>query len=301
MVARAPGREVRRRRDQPARPDEAADRDAGAPGGRQPPRARHASSGPTTAGCASARSSATPRSPPHETVRTRLRRARARHPRRRLGAAAQPRHHRRQPPPAHPLPLLLRHHPGLQPAARPAPAAAPIGGNTRQHAVLGDERALHRHQPLRHERGAAGARRHGGDGDARRAEAAPSDRRLPPLAGRRRRSGRPRSRTGEMVTAVTLPAPLAWRTCVPQGARPRVVRLRHRVAGRRRRRRARCGSPSAVWRTSRGGWRRRRRTWPRRRTWSSLGRRRPSTMRSSCRWRADCSRRCCARQESPTR
>ena len=59
-----PGREVHRRRHQPARPDEAADRDADAPDRRQRPRRSTGSSRRRTAACASARWCATPTSPP---------------------------------------------------------------------------------------------------------------------------------------------------------------------------------------------------------------------------------------------
>ena len=59
-----PGRQVHRRRHQPARPDEAADRDADAPGRRQRPRRSTGSSRRPTAACASARWCATPTWPP---------------------------------------------------------------------------------------------------------------------------------------------------------------------------------------------------------------------------------------------
>ena len=64
---------------------------------------------------------------------------------------------------------------------------------------------------------------------------------------------------GELIVAVELPAlPTAARSALPQGPRPRLVRVRGRLRRRRggARRTARCataGSPSAGSRTSRGG------------------------------------------------
>ena len=113
---------------------------------------------------------------------------------------------------------------------------------------------------------------------------------------------------GELITAVDLPAAAGRRAlALPQGPRPRVVRLRPRLGrgrARRRRRRGRatCGSPSAAlahapWRADarRGGAARRARP-PRRAsrpppTPSSTRRGRCATTPSRSRWRATCSSR----------
>ena len=86
---------------------------------------------------------------------------------RRLGPAAQQGHHGRQPAAAYALLLFLRHHQALQ-QARAGSGCSAIGGFNRIHAIVGAERRLHRHPPVRHGGRHAGARRDGRDHDAGR-------------------------------------------------------------------------------------------------------------------------------------
>ena len=109
------GRQVHRRRHQPARPDEARDRDADASDRRQRPRARQdrADAGRRPA---HRRAGAQHRSRRRCARAARLWRALARAARRRLGPAAQQGDDRGQSAAAHALPLFLRHQPALQQA-----------------------------------------------------------------------------------------------------------------------------------------------------------------------------------------
>ena len=92
---------------------------------------------------------------------------------RRLGPAAQQGDHRRQPAPADALLLFLRHGDALQQAR----ARLRLLGDRRvqpHHGGARRERGLHRHQPVRHGRRHAGARRHRRDHGSGRAARAPS-------------------------------------------------------------------------------------------------------------------------------
>ncbi|CAA9332408.1 MAG: Periplasmic aromatic aldehyde oxidoreductase, FAD binding subunit YagS, partial [uncultured Gemmatimonadaceae bacterium] len=240
---RAARRQVHRRRHQPARPDEARHRTAGAPGGREPDRPGR--------GRADARGR-----PPHRRAgaqrrprgrpagQARLRSARPRVAGGRLRPAPQPRDHGRQPAAAHPLPVLLRDGDGLQQAPARLRLRGVGGAEPRQRRA-GRERRLHRRPPVRHGGGHAGAGRGGGDGHAGRGHAGDPDRRPPPAA-RRRAIARdePAVRRTHHGGGAAAAGPGTAR--LPQGARPRLLRLRHGVAGGRagaRRRRQGRGGP----------------------------------------------------------
>ena len=80
---------------------------------------------------------------------------------------------------------------------------------------------------------------------------------------------------GELITAVTLPKPRRRQAALSQGARPRVVRLRAGVGRRRSSSATAAGAwRSAAWRTSRGASRR-----PRPRCRGAPGRRRAAARR----------------------
>ncbi len=151
-AARAAGRQVHRRRHQPARPDEARDRDADASDRRQRPRRSTRSSRRPRAACASARWCATPISPPMRACGATMRAAR-----RALlaGASGQLRNKAttaRQPAAAHALPLFLRHQPALQ----QTPARQRLRGDRRRSAgsmrVIGVSDACIATHPERHGR-----------------------------------------------------------------------------------------------------------------------------------------------------
>jgi xanthine dehydrogenase YagS FAD-binding subunit len=65
---------------------------------------------------------------------------------------------------------------------QPGSGCSAIGGVSRQLAVVGASESLHRHQPLRHGGGHAGAGRGGGNGEAGRRHARHPHRRVPPPA-----------------------------------------------------------------------------------------------------------------------
>ena len=251
------GRQVHRRRHQPARPDEAADRDAGARWS-------------TSAGCRSTAIEDTPDGglrigamvPTADLAADP--RVRARYPvlsqaiaGRRLGAAAQQGHHRAATCCSGPAAPISTTPPSPATSASPAPAAAALGGFNRIHGDARRQRRLHRHPPVRHGGGHARrwtprSRRCTPDG----AGAAHPDRRLPPPA-RRHAADRDRPEPGELITAVVLPPP-------PPGVQVyRKVRDRASYASRSCRWRrsstaatAACaarGWRSAAWRTSPGG------------------------------------------------
>ena len=91
---------------------------------------------------------------------------------------------------------------------QPGSGCSAIGGFSRQHAVVGVERRLHRHPSQRHGRGHARARRHGGDGEGRRLDAAASRSRSSTGCPATRRSIETALEPGELITAVTLPKPV---------------------------------------------------------------------------------------------
>ena len=135
-AARSAGRQVHRRRHQPARPDEARDRDADAPDRRERPRRSTRSRRRPTAACASARWCATPISRPTRACGATTPCCRARcSPAPRASCAT-----RRRPPAtccsARAAPISTT---PTSPAtsASPAAAARAIGGFSRQHAVVG--------------------------------------------------------------------------------------------------------------------------------------------------------------------
>ena len=168
------------------------DRDADAPDRRQRPGARQ-DRGDAGRRPAHRRAGAQHRPRRRRARAARLRRAVARAARRRLGPAAQQGDHRRQPAAAHALPVLLRHQPAVQQARSPAAAARAIGGFSRQHAVVGVERRLHRHASERHGGRDARARRDGRDGAARRRARARSRSPTSTACPATRRTSRPRS------------------------------------------------------------------------------------------------------------
>ena len=257
-AARTPGRQVHRRRHQPARPDEARDRDAGPPGRRQRPRRSTRSSPRRRAACASARWCATPISPPTSacgaTTACSSRALLA-------GASGQLRNK------ATTAGNLLQRtrcpyfYDTDQPCNKrqPGSGCAAIGGFSRQHRGGRRERRLHRHPSQRHGGGHARARREGGDGRARRRDA----RRIPIADFHRLPGDTPAIETalqpGELITAVTLPPPIGRHADLPQGARPGLLRVRaglgrgRRAEGRQRPRRARRRGPQAVAGRSGGG------------------------------------------------
>ena len=94
---------------------------------------------------------------------------------------------------------------------RPGSGCSAIGGVTRQLAVIGGERGLHRHPPQRHGGGHARAGRGGGDG----ARPDGATRRIPIAEFHRLPGDTPHIETalepGELITAVTLPPPAGGR------------------------------------------------------------------------------------------
>ena len=174
--------------------------------------------------------------------------------RRRVRPAAQPRHRRRQPAPAHALLLL----PGRLQALQQAPARLRLPGARGRPPQPRDPRALRalrRHAPVRH---GGRARRHRGErARPRRQRRAhdPAPRPAPPARRQAaaRHGAQPR-RPDHRGRARRARAALR----LPQGPRPRVLLVRGVLRRRDRRRRAtarsaRPASPSAGWRTCRGG------------------------------------------------
>ena len=185
-----------------------------------------------------------------------LSRARPGAARRRVRPAAQHGDGRRQPAAAHALRLLPGRHEAVQQARGRAPAARRARATTATSRSWAHSEACVATHPsdMAVALAALDAIVHveGRDGE-----------RAIPHAGLHRLPGdEPQRdtvlRTGELITAVELP-PLAFARALalPQGARPRVLRLRARLGGRRARRRATAScataaSRSAAWRTSRG-------------------------------------------------
>ena len=202
-----PGRQVHRGRHQPARPDEAADRDADASHRRERPRRSTRSSRRPRAACASARWCATPISPPTRACGATMACCRARcWPAPPASCAT-----RRRPPAtccsARAAPISTT---PTSPATNASPAAAArrSAGSAASIAVVGVERGLHRDPSERHGGGDARARRDGRDGAAGRHDADAS--RSPSSTGcpATRRISRPTLEPGELITAVTLPKPV---------------------------------------------------------------------------------------------
>ena len=188
------------------------------------------------AGCASARRSATATSPPHPAVRDRYPGAVAGAARRRLGAAAQHRHHRRQPAPAHPLPVLPGHLQALQQArARAAaarPARAPTATSPSSATPSTASPPTPRTWPWRWPPSTPPCRA----ARPRRATAAVPVDRVPPAARRPPRPGhRDPARRTDHRRARCPPRPRRRRSALPQGPRPRLVRLRPGLRRRRAR------------------------------------------------------------------
>ena len=281
-----PRREVHCRRHQPARPDEAPDRGADASDRRQRPGARqdrgHARGRP-----AHRRPGAQHRSRRRSARAPRLWPAGAGVAGRCVGPVAQQGDHRRQPAAAHPLSVFLRH----QHAVQQTPARQRLLGDRRLQPFAcrrRRERRLHRHPSQRHGRGHARPRRHGGDREGRRLDAAHSDRGVPSPAGRRAAAG-DGAGGGRADHGSDAAEAGRWQAPLLQGARPRLLRLcpglgrGDRPAGRQRSRRAGRRGPQAVAR--RGG---RSRAAARRRSGDGAACSptpgRPSRTHSSCRW-----------------
>ena len=222
------------------------DRDADAPGRRQRPGARQdrADAGRRPA---HRRAGAQHRSRRRRARAARLRRAVAGAARRRLGPAAQQGDDRRQPAAAHALPLFLRHRPALQQARarqRLLGASAASAASTRSSAR--SEACIATH-PSDMAVAMRALDADGRDRAAGRRDAQHPDRRLPPPARRHAAHRDRRWSRGELITAVTLPQAGRRHAHLPQGARPRVLRLRAGL-GRRR-----SCSPTARGRVALGG------------------------------------------------
>ena len=195
----------------------------------------------------------------HPAVRDALSDARARDRGRRLGADPQHGDGRRQPAAAHPLHLLLRHRRLALQQARPRARAA-----TRSRASTASTRSsaprprawppTRRTCASRSPRWTPSCTFASAAGE-RTVAALPTCTGCPGIVPRSRRCCEP----GELITAVELPAAGVRRAFdLPQGARPRQLRLRARLGrrGARARRRTRsptCGSRSAASPPSRGG------------------------------------------------
>ena len=151
------GRGDHRRRNQPARPDEARGDGARPPRRHQPPRARrHRARGRWRRPDRRPGPQQRPRRRPYDTPR--LSAAVPGAARRRQRPAAQQGDHRRQPAAADALLLFLRHGDALQQTR--AGQRMPGDRRVQPHPCHPRrQRALHRHAPERHGRGAAGARR----------------------------------------------------------------------------------------------------------------------------------------------
>jgi xanthine dehydrogenase YagS FAD-binding subunit len=129
----------------------------------------------------------------------------ARAPRGRLRSVAQPGDHRGEPAAANPLPYFYDTNLPCNKRV-PGSGCSALGGFSRQHAIVGVERCLHRHAPERHGDRDAGARRDGRDGPA-----AMVGRTIPIADFHRLPGNTPHIETslepGELITAVTLPQP----------------------------------------------------------------------------------------------
>ena len=273
------GRQVHRRRHQPARPDEAADRDAGAPDRRQRPGARQDRSRRPTAACASARWCATPISPPTRACGATTACCRARcSPAPRASCAT-----RRRPPATCCSARAART--STTPTSRatsasPAAAARRIGGFSRQHAVVGASEACIATHPSDMAVAMRALDATVETVRARRRDAQHPDRRLPPPARRHaaHRDGAGAGRADHRGDAAQAGRRHAH---LPQGARPRLLCLRaglgrrDRPARRHRPRRARRRGAQAVARRGGGGRAAARRQGGRRRGCSPAPSRRP--------------------------
>ena len=249
------GRALPGRRHQPRRPDEARGRDA----------ARCSSTCATSARAIEddrGRRAADRRGRDQQRARRRPRRARALPAARpgraggRVGPAAQRRHRRRQPAPAHPLRVLPGRHEAVQQAAAGLglPGARGRAPQPRRARALA-RRASPRTRRTWRSRWPRSARPCTSPGRAASARSrSPACTGCPATSRERDTVLEP----GELIVAVELPPPpMAARSRLPQGPRPRLLRVRGRLRrGRRRARRtARCataGSPSAGSRTCRG-------------------------------------------------
>ena len=291
-------REVHRRRHQPARPDEARDRDAGAPDRRQRPRRSTRSSRRPTAACASARWCATPTSPPTRACGATTACCRARcWPARRASCAT-----RRRPPATCCSARAARTSTtptSRATSAQPGSGCSAIGGFSRQlrgrrrratpasRRIPSDMAVAMRALDATVETVRAGRR------DAR-----DPDRRLPPPAGRHaaHRDGARARRADHRGDAA---AAGRRRAALPQGARPRLLCVRAGL-GRRR-----SCSATAAGRVALGGvahkpWRveaaeaRAAAAAPRRSPRALLAGAQPdrTTTHSSCRWSSARSARC---------
>ena len=175
-------RQVPRRRHQPARPDEAGDRDPGPPDRRRPPAAGRRSRTRRTAACASAPWPPTATWPPTRRVRARYPVLTQAHRRRRLAASCATR-----PPPAAtccsaPAAPTSTTPPSPAISAQPGSGCGALEGLNRNSRDLRRQPRLHRHPSLGHGRGAGGAGRQGRDPVAvrRGARSFPIDRAAPP-------------------------------------------------------------------------------------------------------------------------
>jgi aerobic-type carbon monoxide dehydrogenase small subunit (CoxS/CutS family) len=240
-------RQVHRRRHQPARPDEAADRDAAhlidvnGLGWTRSSRRR-------TAACASARWCATPTWPPTRAcgATTACCRAPAG---RRLGPAAQQGDHRRQPAAAHALPVFLRHQPALQ----QAPARQRLLGHRRLQPPARGRRRQRACIATHPSDMAVAMRVLDATVETVKADGAA---RVIPIADFHRLPGD----TPHIETALRRrtdhrrdPAEAGGRHAhLPQGARPRVLRLRAGLGGAIVQRDGTAAWRWAAWRTSPG-------------------------------------------------
>ncbi len=136
----------------------------------------------------------------------------------------------RQPAAAHALPVLLRHRLSPATSACPAAAARAIEGFNRTARRRRRQPGLHRHPPQRHGGGHARAGRVDGDRQRLRADRAHSAGRCIVAPGTTPHLETVLQR-GELITAVTLPQAAGRHARLPQGARPRVLRLRAGVGG----------------------------------------------------------------------
>ena len=290
-----------RRRHEPRRPHAARRRDARRCSSTSPGCRTTRSSRSPTAACASAPPCATATCAADPLVRERYPVLSPGPAGGRVGPAAQPRHGRRQPAPAHALPVLPGRHEAVQ-QARAGSGCPAREGDHRNLAILGHSDACVATHPSDMAVALAAL-------DARVHVRGPDGERTIPMPGLHRLPGDEPERDtvlghGELITAVELPAPAVGRPlALPQGARPRLLRLRGRL-GRRRARRRRDGAVRDA-RIALGGvahepWRAPRRRGracaarpPTEESFARRGRRRagrrPSrcaTTPSRCRWRA---------------
>ena len=145
--------------------------------------------------------------------------------RRRVGAAAQQGHRRRQPAAAHALPLFLRHRRAAATNASPASGCAAIGGFNRIHAILGASDACIATHPSDMAVALAALDAQVELLGADQAVTARRPRGLPPPAGRHA-AHRDRAAAGRTDHGRRPAAAAARAAALPQGARPRFLRLR---------------------------------------------------------------------------